>query len=240
MNDELLQLVITMAWCMWFNRNVVRQCKTQQLVAEILQNAKYFLEEFQMANFMLACHETYDILQWIPLTQSWYKINTNGATFVNTQSVGDGVIIRDNKGQVEAALSKNLPILLGPTEIEAKSLEEGVLFVWDVSVQDMMVLESDSKIVVVLIGTSETLVAIDNNIGRLEKNCRLLDVWKFLMLSEMAIVQHIFWLNMSNIQKVIKLRQGKTLIQLSQLWLMMYYYVYLLLNKVMVFLSKKN
>ena len=63
-----------------------------------------------------------------------------------TQSVGDGVIIRDNKGQVEAALSKNLPILLGPTEIEAKSLEEGVLFVWDVSVQDM-VLESDSKTV---------------------------------------------------------------------------------------------
>ena len=62
-----------------------------------------------------------------------------------------------------------------------------------------MVLESDSKIVVVLIGTSETLVAIDNNIGRLEKNCRLLDVWKFLMLSEMAIVQHIFWLNMPNI-----------------------------------------
>ena len=83
-----------------------------------------------------------------------------------TQSVGDGVIIRDNKGQVGAALSKNLPILLGPTEIEAKSLEEGVLFVWDVSVQDM-VLESDSKIVVVLIGTSETLVAIDNNIGRI-------------------------------------------------------------------------
>ena len=31
-----------------------------------------------------------------------------------TQSVGDGVIIRDNKGQVGAALSKNLPILLGP------------------------------------------------------------------------------------------------------------------------------
>ena len=84
MNDELLRLVIMMAWCMWFNRNVVRQCKTQQLVAEILQNAKYFLEEFQMANFMLACHETYDIMQWIPLTQSWYKINTDGATFVNT------------------------------------------------------------------------------------------------------------------------------------------------------------
>ena len=165
MNDELLWLVIMMAWCMWFNRNVVRQCKTQQLVAEILQKAKYLLEEFQMANFMLACHETYDIMQWIPLTQSWYKINTDGATFVNTQSVGDGVIIRDNKGQVEATLSKNLPILLGPIEIEAKSLEEGVLFVWDISVQDV-VLESDSKMVVVaLIGTSETLVAIDNNIG---------------------------------------------------------------------------
>lgn len=66
MNDELLQLVITMAWCMWFNRNVVRQCKTQQSVAEILRKAKYLLEEFQTANFMLACHETKEIMPWIP------------------------------------------------------------------------------------------------------------------------------------------------------------------------------
>ena len=92
-----------------------------------MPKAKCLLEEFQTANFKLACHETNNIVQWIPLAQSWYKINTNGATFVNTQSTGVWVIIRDYKGQLEAALSKDLPIPLGPMEIEEKILEEGVL-----------------------------------------------------------------------------------------------------------------
>ena len=133
-DDELLGLVITVAWCMWFNKNVVRQGKTRQSAAEILWKTKYLLEEFQTANFKLACHETSDIVQWIPPTQSWYKINTDGATFVNMQSTGVEVIIWDYKGQVEAALSKNLPIPLSPIEIEAKALDEGVLFAWDVGV----------------------------------------------------------------------------------------------------------
>ena len=73
MDDEQLGLVITVTWCIWFNRNVVRQGKTRQLAAEILRKAKYLLEEFQTANFKLACHETNNIVQWIPLAQSWYK-----------------------------------------------------------------------------------------------------------------------------------------------------------------------
>ena len=44
-------------------------------------------------------------------------------------------------------------------------MEEGVLFAWDVGVQDVL-FESDSKIVVdVLIRTSEAPIAIDNIIG---------------------------------------------------------------------------
>ena len=49
----------------------------------------------------------------------------------------------------------------------AKALEEGVLFDWDIKVQDV-VLKSDSKIVVdTLIGISEAPVAIDNIIGKI-------------------------------------------------------------------------
>ena len=46
-------------------RNAMRQGKTWQLAAEILQKAKYLLEEFQMANFKLACHETSNIYIYI-------------------------------------------------------------------------------------------------------------------------------------------------------------------------------
>ena len=43
-------------------------------------------------------------------------------------------------------LSKNIPYLLGPMEIEAKALEEEVLFAWDVGVREV-IFECDSQIV---------------------------------------------------------------------------------------------
>ena len=48
---------------------------------------------------------------------------------------------------MEVALSKKLHLPLGPLETEAKEMEEGVYFSWDVGVLHV-VFESDSKIVV--------------------------------------------------------------------------------------------
>nr|POF11374.1 hypothetical protein CFP56_65696 [Quercus suber] len=62
-------------------------------------------------------------------------------------SVGIGVVLRDYTERVEAALSKKLYAHLGPLEIEAKVLEEGVSFAWDVSIRDLVV-ESNSQIVI--------------------------------------------------------------------------------------------
>ena len=61
-------------------------------------------------------------------------LNVDGATFKSSHSSRVGVVNRDFAGRVEATLSKNIPDLLGPLEIEAKALEEGVLFAWDVRV----------------------------------------------------------------------------------------------------------
>ena len=101
-----------------------------------------------MANFKLAQPIISDTMLWTPPILSWYKINI-------------GVIIWDHMGQVEAALSKKLPIPLGPLEIKAKALKEGVYYAWVVGVHNV-VFESDSKIVVdALNGISETSVSID-------------------------------------------------------------------------------
>ena len=46
MGDELLELVVMMAWCLWFNCNEVRQDKAQQSGFAILSKAWYLLDEF--------------------------------------------------------------------------------------------------------------------------------------------------------------------------------------------------
>ena len=46
MGDELLELVVTVAWCLWFNYNEVRQGKARQSGPTILSKAWYLLDEF--------------------------------------------------------------------------------------------------------------------------------------------------------------------------------------------------
>ncbi|KAL0001132.1 hypothetical protein SO802_014913 [Lithocarpus litseifolius] len=59
---------------------------------------------------------------------------------------GVGVIIRDHEGSTVAAMSKRMPLSLGPLEAEAKALDEAIMFARDIGVQDI-IFESDSRIV---------------------------------------------------------------------------------------------
>ena len=55
------------------------------------------------------------------------------------------MVIRDHEGRVVATLSKQVQQPLGPLEIEAKAMEVGVSFAWDVGTREV-ILECDSKI----------------------------------------------------------------------------------------------
>ena len=131
------------AWCMWFNRNEARLGKTRQQGSEILQRAWFLLDEFQIANIKLDTGGSREDAPWSLPKVPWYKLNVEGATFKSIRSSGVGVVIRDFAGRGKAVLSKNIPYLLGPMEIEAKALEEGVLFAWDVGVREV-IFECDS------------------------------------------------------------------------------------------------
>jgi len=72
-----------------------------------------------------------------------FPLNPNGHTM--SQSSRVGAVIRDDVGCVLAALSKNIPCALGPSECEAKAME-GVTFAWDMGFRDV-VFECDSKVV---------------------------------------------------------------------------------------------
>ena len=88
MGNDVLELVIATSWSMWFNRNVVRQGKTRQLAAMVLQKARMLLDEFQVANAQPS-------KAWTNPTSPWYKINVDGVVFEQEAS-GLGVVIRDH------------------------------------------------------------------------------------------------------------------------------------------------
>ena len=103
----------------------------------------------------------------IPPAQPWYKLNVDGATFGATHSSGVRAVIRDDVGYILAALSKNIPCPLGKLECEAKAMEEGITFAWDMGFRDVM-FECDSKVVSDSInGYYESPATIGNIIDRI-------------------------------------------------------------------------
>ena len=55
------------------------------------------------------------------------------------------MVARDHEGQVIAAMSKKIWVPLSPLEAEVKAMEEGILFAWDVGLQDV-IFECDSEL----------------------------------------------------------------------------------------------
>ena len=64
MGDKLLELVVMVAWCLWFNCNEVRQGKARQSGSAILSKAWNLLDEFQMTNIKLSQATSKDEIQW--------------------------------------------------------------------------------------------------------------------------------------------------------------------------------
>jgi len=83
---------------------------------------------------------------WRPPKGGHFKINVDGVVFSKQKAVGIGVVIRDDEGRLEAALSKKIPVRMGALEVEAKAFETGLLFAKDVGVRDV-ILEGDSLVV---------------------------------------------------------------------------------------------
>ena len=111
----------------------------------ITRSSLLLLEEFQIANEVPQATRVSasEVVKWLPPRSGCYKVNVDGAVFSKRKQVGVGVVICDSFGEVVATLSKKMVLLHGALKIEATALEEGVQFVRDVGVRDV-IFESDS------------------------------------------------------------------------------------------------
>ena len=145
MCSELLELTVTTAWSIWFNRNKTRLGNACQSPHEIVHKARVLLLEYQHAHLHPPLFKNDSNTRWVPPVFPWYKVNVDAVVLSNLGTTGIGVIIRDHEGSVIAAMSKRLPLMLGPLEAEAKAVDEAVLFAWEVGIRDI-IFETDSCI----------------------------------------------------------------------------------------------
>ncbi|KAL0005544.1 hypothetical protein SO802_013105 [Lithocarpus litseifolius] len=152
--DKLAQIV-TIAWALWCNRNEVRNGGKWKTGMEITRWAAIYLAEYTAATKSTSFPRQMLELRslWTPPPASLFKVNVDGAVFSSQGSVGIGVLIRDEEGRVEAALSKKIMAPVGAVEAEAKAFEAGILFAKDIGIQEF-ILEGDSIIYNALCDTS--------------------------------------------------------------------------------------
>ena len=114
----------------------------------VVRNAMHLVEEFRAANERKTEHSVDPIppVLWKPPSQGFYKVNLDGVVFSKSKQAGAGVIIRDDAGEVIAALSKKWTWPLGAIEAEAKAMEVGVEFTKDIGIREAE-FESDSLMV---------------------------------------------------------------------------------------------
>lgn len=93
MGNDVLELIITIAWCIWYNRNQVRLGKPTQSAGMIINKAKEVIEEFQVANFTPSKPIVKEADLWINPKPPLYNVNIDGAVFAQQQASGVGAVI---------------------------------------------------------------------------------------------------------------------------------------------------
>ncbi|KAL0014028.1 hypothetical protein SO802_001097 [Lithocarpus litseifolius] len=134
-----------------------------------------------------------------PPKPGWYKVNTDGATFEDTKSCGVGVVIRNERGEIMGALSKNFALPLGGLEAEAKAVEVGVLLAWDLGLKDIII-ESDALLVTNSLGKqcvrpNSIRKVVEGILVDLENSMHGMSI----ILGEVVTMQPIYWLDKPNV-----------------------------------------
>ena len=99
-----LELFGVVAWIIWNQRNKLRlneRCLPSEIFLEV---ARAYLSDFQSKFQKTKVQQPKGSMKWRPPRDGMYKTNYDGTIFDESEEAGIGVIIRDIKGLVIAAL----------------------------------------------------------------------------------------------------------------------------------------
>ena len=146
--EDKVAHVVTTTWAIWHNRNAVRYGGAWKSGKQISRWASDYLKEYRVAvaQTISGVSVSRQLISWSPPRNGHFKINVDGAVFSELKAIGVGVVIRDDRGRLEAALRRKISAPMGAVEAEVKAFEAGLLFAKDVRVWDV-ILDGDSLVV---------------------------------------------------------------------------------------------
>lgn len=146
--EEKVARMVTIAWALWFYRNDIRLGGVRKAGQDVVRQATQYLEEYWSAigREQSAPVVIERVVSQFPPRENQFKINVDGAVFAHQKEAGLGVIIRDDRGRVEAAMRRKVQVPWVALEAEAKAFEAGLLLARDIGIQDV-ILEGDSLVI---------------------------------------------------------------------------------------------
>ena len=121
-----------------------KQWNGKELVSWVAQYTKEFTEANAHMESTASVAEVRST--WVPPPSNVLKVNVDAAVFTSQRTVGVGVVIRYDKGRLEATMSKKILAPLGAMEAEAMAHEVGLVFAKDIGIQNL-IMEGDSLII---------------------------------------------------------------------------------------------
>ena len=153
-SSNLIALFAMAAWGIWERRNRVREGQKTWGSNLVMHRALELLQEYrdvQSVNPRMAVRRM--DLRWKPPDSGVYKINFDGALFLEQRCAGLGVVVRDSVGLVMAALSQRVRLPGSANVVEALAARRAICFAQELSLHNV-VIEGDSlKVIEAIIDT---------------------------------------------------------------------------------------
>ena len=142
---QRLELFGVVAWFIWSHRNKLRLNEKGLPSEKIFETAKVYLSNYQ-AKYPSKMKQPKENVKWQPPVEGLYKTNYDGAVFTESGEAGIGIIVRDARGEVIAALAEKILYPRSVDVLEALAARRAVKFAVELGLSSSII-EGDSEVV---------------------------------------------------------------------------------------------
>ena len=147
LSTEELELFLVQAWFIWHQRNAMIHGKSVQAPGILNKRAADYVQKYRRAQTQLYSYSpTSSPCRWSPPPSSRFKLNFDAAIFKENDAMGMGAIIRNENGELMAALSAKGPAVLCSEEAEVLACRRAVEFAMECGFLEIVV-EGDNQMV---------------------------------------------------------------------------------------------